>query len=113
AGGVEGFRDNGQGRRMNGELRANGSTPLAGSARTALNGWYLPILNFTRANPNCDPAQNALCDPQIDCRPYVLVMSTDGADTCDIDPANGPVNAVKALTAANATNRVTTYVMRL
>src|SRR5439155_11684474 len=93
--GVEDFRDNGMGVVRNGELRANGSTPLAGSARTALTGWYQPILNFTRSNPNCNPAQNALCDPQIDCRPYVLVMSTDGADTCDSDAINAPPNAVR------------------
>src|SRR5438876_527489 len=60
--GVEDFRDNGSGAPRNGELRANGPTPLAGSTRTALNKWYQPILNFSRANPNCDPAQNVLCD---------------------------------------------------
>jgi hypothetical protein len=80
---VEIFTNNGQNFPTNGELRGSGPTPLAGSARTALNNWYLPIYNYTRANPNCDPATNPLCDRQLDCRPYVFVMMTDGADTCE------------------------------
>ena len=113
--GVEDFRDNGKGQPLNGELRANGSTPLAGSARTALAKWYQPILNYSRANPNCvfDPVNTPLCDPQIDCRPYVFVQMTDGADTCDGNANTGPPAAVKALHDANLANPPLTYVIGL
>ncbi|HEX2574544.1 MAG TPA: MopE-related protein [Polyangia bacterium] len=79
----EDFRDNGQGFPRNGELRAAGPAPLAGSVRTALNNWYQPIYSYTRSNPGCDPAVDPRCDPQIDCRPYTLVLMTASADTCE------------------------------
>jgi hypothetical protein len=79
--GIEDFRNNGQGSPMNGELRASGPTPVAGSIRTALNQWYMPIR--TASTPGCNPAVDPNCDPQIDCRPYVFVLLTDGADSCE------------------------------
>ena len=107
----EDFRDNGSGWPVDGELRAEGPTPLAGSARTALGSWYGPVWDVSKQgsvkyNPN-DPN----FDPQLDCRPYVLVMMTDGADTCDNDITNGPPNAVAALYAKNPQNPVKTYVI--
>jgi len=70
----------------NPEMRAVGNTPLAGAARAA-TAWYSNIKN------------NNL-DPQIACRPYVLVQITDGFDTCDIDVNNGPVAAAQGFVAA-------------
>jgi hypothetical protein len=60
------------------ELRADGNTPLAGAARTATT-WYNGI-------------KTGGLDPQITCRPYVLVQMTDGFDTCE-GGANGSINA--------------------
>ncbi len=105
AGGVNGFP-------LNPELRANGNTPLAGAVRSANTRWYTPVFQASNGG-NCDPKTNALCDPQINCRPYVLVVATDGADTCDADTINGPPGAVTALHAVNGTNPVLTYVIGL
>jgi hypothetical protein len=70
----------------NPELRSDGNTPLAGAARSA-TAWYNNIKN------------NNL-DPQIACRPYVLVEITDGTDTCDADAVNGPAAAAGSFVAA-------------
>jgi hypothetical protein len=78
--GVEDFRNNGSGQPLNPELRALGSTPLAGAARSAA-AWYRSIKNAS--TPGCNPAVNPLCDPQLQCRPYVLVLLTDGQDSCE------------------------------
>jgi hypothetical protein len=43
----------------------------------------------------------------------VLVLMTDGADTCDGDPVNGPEQAVTDLFAENKANPVQTYVVGL
>jgi MYXO-CTERM domain-containing protein len=92
---------------LNPELRANGFTPLAGAARTA-TVWYNDIKGNVR-------------DPQILCRPYVLVQITDGADTCEngitsnednygpVAAAAGFVNAT--IDGANVSNKV--YVIGL
>ena len=83
---IENFQDNGQGNPINPELRAAGLTPLAGSARTALSKWYQPIYNVSKqGSPNFN-ANSPLYDPQIDCRPYVLVMMTDGGKTVGMPP---------------------------
>ncbi len=58
----------------NPELRANGATPLGGSARSA-TAWYAGIRDATVGSP--------LYDPKLACRPYILVLLTDGVDTCD------------------------------
>ena len=110
---IEDFRDNGQGNPMNPELRCAGLTPMAGSARTALSKWYQPIYNVSKQGQGGYNPNSPLFDPQLDCRPYVLVMMTDGADTCDGDPINGPPNAVAAMWNANAANHPLTYVIGL
>jgi hypothetical protein len=66
----------------NPELRGDGSTPLARSIITAREDWYRPVYTASKnATPN-----EALDDTLIDCRPYVLVVMTDGDDTCSIAP---------------------------
>jgi len=99
---VENYNNAGGGVPVNPELRANGSTPLAGAARTA-TAWY-----------NAIKAANT--DSQILCRPYVLVQLTDGDDTCDVDGPNGGVAAARqfvAATAAGAKNLNKVYVIGL
>jgi MYXO-CTERM domain-containing protein len=77
----------------NPELRANGSTPLAGAARAATQ-WYKNIVAG---------AGGEAADPKIACRPYVLVQLTDGQDSCDTeDEVNGPVAAASGFVAATA-----------
>ncbi len=96
----------------NPELRASGGTPLAGSVRTARIQWYQPI--FTASNGgNCNPNITPLCDQQINCRPYVNVVMTDGAETCESAniSATDPATAVQELTGVNNTNPVKTYVL--
>ncbi len=86
----------------NPELRSKGETPLGGAARTATN-WYAAIRDYSLGSANCvpnaaTPDPNPLCDPQLKCRPYVLVQLTDGADTCDGDALfrnTGPVAAAR------------------
>jgi hypothetical protein len=53
----------------NPEIRAQGGTPLARALRSARTEWYQPIKDGTS-------------DPQINCRPYVLVVMSDGGDSC-------------------------------
>ena len=111
--GIEDFRDRGDGWPINGELRAGTGTPLAGAIRTALNGWYAPVFEVSKqGSPSYDP-NSPLFDPVLDCRPYVMVAMTDGADTCDNDRINGPPGAVAALFARNQANAVKTYVIGL
>jgi MYXO-CTERM domain-containing protein len=97
----------------NPELRASGGTPLAGSVRSARINWYTPI--FTTSNGgNCNP-NNALCDQQINCRPYVNVVMTDGGETCE-NPAiafTDPQTAVQELTNVNNVNPVKTYIIAM
>jgi hypothetical protein len=111
--GVEDFRDRGDGWPRNGELRAQGPTPLAGSARTALSGWFGPIYDVSKKGSPGYNANDPLFDPQFDCRPYVFIAMTDGADTCDNDSINGPPGAVADLLARNPANPVKTYVVGL
>ncbi|HKY35833.1 MAG TPA: MopE-related protein [Polyangiaceae bacterium] len=63
----------------NPELRGDGSTPLARSIITAREDWYRPVYDDSR-QAGSQPLDDAL----IDCRPYVLVVMTDGDDTCSI-----------------------------
>src|SRR5262249_39133268 len=67
--GIEDYHANASGKPTNPELRAVGSTPLSAAARAATS-WY---------------QSNIAADTQSQCRPYVLVQVTDGADTCDAD----------------------------
>jgi hypothetical protein len=61
----------------NPELRGSGSTPLGKAVRTARDSWYQPTYNDSRT-----AGVQPLDDSLIDCRPYVLVVMTDGNDTC-------------------------------
>ncbi len=61
----------------NPELRGSGPTPLGKAVRTARDAWYTPTYNDSRA-----AGAQPLDDTLIDCRPYVLVVMTDGDDTC-------------------------------
>jgi MYXO-CTERM domain-containing protein len=94
--GVEDFRSGTGGFPSNGELRGSGPTPLAGSIRTALNSWYLPIKNIS--GTGCTAAG---CDPQIDCRPYVFVLLTDGADSCEGCPSTTGCNQIQSCVNAS------------
>ena len=123
--GVEDFRPGGiNGFPLNPELHSAGETPLAGVVRSAIANWYTPIYTDTRNNPNCDPQNDPNCDPQIDCRPYVFVVMTDGADSCEgckqascpvfnQAQATNPPAAVAQLHGINANNPVLTYVIGL
>jgi hypothetical protein len=82
---VENFCDDTTGKPRNPELRAAGNTPLGRSVLTAITDWYTPIYQVSKVAPN--PA-SALYDPLIDCRSYVLVVMTDGDDTCSIAGGN-------------------------
>ena len=61
----------------NPELRGSGSTPLGKAVRTARDSWYQPTYTDSRT-----AGVQPLDDSLIDCRPYVLVVMTDGDDTC-------------------------------
>ncbi|HEX4825431.1 MAG TPA: hypothetical protein VFV19_14095 [Candidatus Polarisedimenticolaceae bacterium] len=82
--GVEGLPGGSAG--TNPELRASGAGPVAGAARSA-TAWYNAIKNGNQ-------------DPQILCRPYVLVEIVDGLDNCETDTVNGPVAAAGSFVAA-------------
>lgn len=83
------------GRPRNPELRADGRTPLAPAIQAAHDSWYEPIL---------DEAS----DPLVDCRPYSLVVITDGMDTCS---TSDPSTEIERLFSANQENPVRTYVI--
>src|SRR5439155_7755687 len=94
-------------------LRSAGKTPIAGALRTALNRWYTPIWDVSDAgSPKYDP-RDPLFDPQLGCRPYVMVAMTDGGDSCDQYYTSAPPDAVAALRAKNPGNPVLTYVIGL
>lgn len=61
----------------NPELRGSGNTPLGKAVRTARETWYQPTYTDSKT-----PGAQPLDDSLIDCRPYVLVVMTDGVDTC-------------------------------
>jgi MYXO-CTERM domain-containing protein len=61
----------------NPEIRGSGNTPLGKAVRTARDTWYQPTYAASK-----NGAPDALDDSLIDCRPYVLVVMTDGVDTC-------------------------------
>jgi hypothetical protein len=88
--GIEDFTDNGSGKPKNPELRASGSTPLGGAARTATT-WY-----------------KNLTDAQKACRPYVLVLLTDGEDSCEAgaggDDLAGAISGAEGFVAASVDN---------
>src|SRR6478609_2522091 len=81
----------------NPEIRASGSTPLGRAVTTAREDWYRPVYTSTKNATSGEPLDDTL----IDCRPYVLVVMTDGDDTCqagtthalDCSVNGAPVNA--------------------
>jgi hypothetical protein len=93
ADGIEIFTNNGSGGITNPELRANGSTPLGGAARSATT-WYNAIKTAA--------VGSALYDPQLLCRPYIFIMLTDGVDTCDSNADAGSVAGVQGFVDATA-----------
>ncbi|HVY24933.1 MAG TPA: MopE-related protein [Polyangiaceae bacterium] len=62
----------------NPELRGSGNTPLGRAVTTARESWYRPVYTDSRT-----AGAQPLDDSLIDCRPYVLVVMTDGVDTCN------------------------------
>ncbi len=105
---VEDFCANAQSAPRNPELRAEGSTPLARSIQTAISNLYRPIYTASKTTPN--PA-SPLYDSLIDCRSYVLVVMTDGDDTCGNSTAGDPSQTVAAMRAVSATNPVAVYTL--
>src|SRR5262249_52472136 len=87
--GVEDYRDAGNGKPRTPELRPSGPSPLAAAIRSA-TAW------FTSAKT---------LDSEVPCRPYALVLLTNGADTCGSSEANpqaGALAAVRGFVAATA-----------
>jgi MYXO-CTERM domain-containing protein len=62
----------------NPELRAVGNTPLGRAVRNARTDWFQPTYTDSKT-----AGVQPLDDSLIDCRPYVLVVMTDGDDTCE------------------------------
>ena len=85
---------------INPELRAEGNTPLAEAITQYRTNYFDVIRNQ---------------DPKIDCRPYVLVLTTDGAEYANADPNchGDPAAAALALSQDNPNNPVLTYVIGL
>ena len=84
----------------NREIRAEAMTPLAGSI-DSVRDWLLNP-NRTDVGPgsgllSTDPTAR---DPRAVCRPYSIILVTDGEDTCALDPSNDPVTAAAAAYAA-------------
>jgi hypothetical protein len=113
--GIEDFCDDGNGDPRNPELRADGSTPLAGSVRSARLHWYAPVFAVSKAGQTGFDPTSPLFDQQLDCRPYVNVVMTDGVETCEAASvaATDPIAAVSELFAINPANPVKTYVVGL
>ncbi len=97
----------------NPEIRAGGNTPLAWSIESAQSEWYQPIFAVSKVGLGTYNAASPLHDPKLDCRPYVLVVMTDGNDNCESGDAQNtaPPAAVTALRSVNATNPVKIYTM--
>jgi hypothetical protein len=95
----------------NPELRAGGFTPLAWSIESAQSDWYQPIYNVSKVGLGTYNTSSPLYDAKLDCRPYVLVVMTDGDDSCAASTTNDPPAAVAALNAVNTANRVKVYTM--
>src|SRR5205807_1696349 len=68
------------------ELHAVGPTPLAGAVRTARVQWYTPIYSASKVGLASYNPASPLFDAQLDCRPYVNVVMTDGGEDCE-DPS--------------------------
>ena len=84
-----------------GDGAANGNTPTCVTAGTGITTWpttspgYNPIVNDPLATQflpsGCNPSPTCTgsncCASQ--CRPYIVILLTDGAETCGGTPANG------------------------
>ncbi len=81
------------------ELRPSGPTPLAGLL-TSVQNYITPIRT---------------ADPQASCRPYSVILITDGAESCDCDPRNPPDTCTPPRNAAATllSNGIQTYVVGL
>jgi len=91
----------------NREIHGVTQTPLA-SALDSVRAW---LTDASKSNIGPSPgllsSTVAARDPRASCRPYNIVLITDGEDTCSPDPTNDPVTAAAAAYAAG----VNVYVM--
>jgi hypothetical protein len=91
----------------NREIHAITATPLA-SALDSVRGW-LTDASKTGIGPSAGllSTNPAARDQRASCRPYSIILITDGADTCSPDPAKDPVTAADAAYRAG----INVYVM--
>ena len=80
----------------NREIRAETSTPLAGSVYSITD--WLQNANKADVGPGAGLlSKDATArDARAACRSYNIILVTDGADECSPDPANDPVKAAQA-----------------
>ena len=80
----------------NREIRAETWTPLAGSIYSVRD--WLTDGSRTDVGPGAGllSSNPALRDPRASCRPYNIVLVTDGEDDCSLDTLNDPVTAAAA-----------------
>jgi Putative metal-binding motif len=89
----------------NPELRANGSTPIAGSLGAALRWLNTPGSTVGPATPGVRAN-----DPQSSCRKYQVILITDGEERCDIRSGDTGAGGVAAATALRQAG-IDTYVI--
>ena len=91
----------------NREIRAVTMTPLA-SALDSVRGW-LTDTSKTSIGPNAGllSTNPAARDPRASCRPYGIILITDGEDTCSPNVTTDPVSAADAAYKAG----INVYVM--
>jgi hypothetical protein len=87
----------------NREIRAETATPLAGSVYSIAD--WLQNTGKADIGPGSGllSADAAARDPRAACRPYSIILVTDGEDTCSPDPAGDPVKAATAAYKAGIT----------
>jgi MYXO-CTERM domain-containing protein len=80
----------------NRELRAVTQTPL-GSALDSIRAW-LTDASPTAVGPGAGllSTSSTARDPRASCRPYSIILVTDGEDTCSPNPVTDPVTAAGA-----------------
>jgi hypothetical protein len=87
----------------NREIRAETSTPLAGSVYS-ITDWLLnPAKIDVGPGAGLLSADAAARDPRAACRSYNIILVTDGGDECSPDRAGDPVLAAAAAYAAGIT----------
>ena len=78
----------------NREIRAETpKTPLAGSVYSVRDWLLNPSRIDVGASAGLLSSDSAARDPRAACRPYSIILVTDGEDTCAADPSNDPVKA--------------------